>query len=83
LDQLGRALTHQRTAFLVEPGNSKELAAAIRLLAADPDMRHQLGHNAREAALSQHTWEQNAVRVLARIAAEEQTVAATLGQSVA
>ena len=83
LDQLGRALTHQRTAFLVEPGNSKELAAAIRLLAADPDTRHRLGNNAREAALSQHTWEQNAVRVLARIAAEQQTVTATLGQSVA
>jgi glycosyltransferase involved in cell wall biosynthesis len=83
LDQLARVLTHQRTAWLVEPGSSKELAAAIRLLAVDPEMRHRLGKNAREAALSRHTWEQNAVRVLARFATDEQPVAATLGQSVA
>jgi len=83
LDQLARVLAHQRTAWLVEPGNAKELAAAIRLLAVDPEMRQRLGSNAREAALSRHTWEQNAVRVLTRFPAEAQPVAATLGQSVA
>jgi len=83
LDQLARVLTHRHTAWLIEPGSSTELAAAIRSLAMDPEMRFRLGRNAREVALNKHTWEQNAVRVLARFASNEQTVAATLGQSVA
>jgi glycosyltransferase involved in cell wall biosynthesis len=83
LDQLARVLTHQRTAWLVEPGNAKELAAAIRLLAVDPEMRQQLGQNAREEALREHTWERNAVRVLARFSSDEQMVAPALGESVA
>jgi glycosyltransferase involved in cell wall biosynthesis len=83
LDQLARVLTHQRTGWLVEPGNAKELAAAIRLLAVDPEMRQQLGQNAREEALREHTWERNAVRVLARFSSDQQMVAPALGQSVA
>jgi glycosyltransferase involved in cell wall biosynthesis len=83
LDQLASVLTHQRTAWLIEPGSSKELAAAIRLLAMNPEMRLGLGRNAREAALNKHTWEQNAARVLARFATDGQPVAVTLGQSVA
>jgi glycosyltransferase involved in cell wall biosynthesis len=66
LDQLGRVLTHQQTAWLVEPGNATELASAIRLLSSNPALRRQLGENARKAALASHTWEQNAIRVLSQ-----------------
>jgi glycosyltransferase involved in cell wall biosynthesis len=64
LDQLARVLTHEQTAWLVEPGNAAELGRAIRLLAGNPQMRRQLGQKAREAALTEHTWEQNANRLL-------------------
>jgi glycosyltransferase involved in cell wall biosynthesis len=67
LDQLSRILQHQRSAWLVEPGNASELASAILLLARDPQLRNQLGENARAAAVAQHTWQQNAERVLHRI----------------
>jgi len=44
-------------------------------------MRSYLGSNAREAALSNHTWQQNAARVLSRFAQMEPSPAA-LARSV-
>lgn len=71
LDQLAKVLTHRETAMLVEPGNARELADAIRLLATHSEMRDYLGNNARKSALSNHTWQQNAARVLSRCATAE------------
>ncbi|HEX8814533.1 MAG TPA: glycosyltransferase [Terriglobales bacterium] len=64
LDQLARVLEHGRSAWLVEPGNVRELVSAIDLLAGNPGLRNTLGHNARNVALERHTWRQNAGRVL-------------------
>jgi glycosyltransferase involved in cell wall biosynthesis len=71
LDQLAQVLTHQHTAWLTKPGSAPQLAHAIRLLATNADMRSYLGNNAREAALRNHTWQQNAARVLSRFAQGE------------
>lgn len=65
LDQIADLLEHERTALLVRPGEPSELAEAIQRLAADPQLRIELGRNARETALAHHTWRQNARRVLA------------------
>ncbi len=68
LDQLAQVLTHQETAWLVEPGNATRLAEAIWMLSANPELRRHLGENARRSALSNHTWQQNAAKVLSRFA---------------
>ena len=65
LDQIAEVLEHGRTALLVSPGDASELAEAIQRLAADAQLRIDLGRNAREIALAHHTWRQNARRVLA------------------
>jgi len=65
LDQLSSVLEQGRTAWLVEPGSVSEFAAAITLLARNPGLREQLGRNSRSSALAEHTWQQNAARVLA------------------
>jgi glycosyltransferase involved in cell wall biosynthesis len=65
LDQIADVLEHGRTALLVRPGDPGELAEAIQRLAADAQLRIELGRNAREIALARHTWRQNARRVLA------------------
>jgi len=65
LDQIADVLEHGRTALLVRPGDPSELAEAIQRLAADAQLRIELGRNAREIALARHTWRQNARRVLA------------------
>ncbi len=64
LDQIAEVLEDGRTALLVKPGDPGELAAAIRRLASDPQLRADLGRAAREAVLARYTWRQNARRVL-------------------
>lgn len=64
LDQLSEVLQHGQSAWLVSPGSVSELASAIVLLAKDAELRRCLGKNARDSALSQHTWRQNAERVM-------------------
>jgi len=64
LDQLSQVLDHGTTAWLVPPGNEVELAAAIEMLANDPELRRRLGQNACATILDRHTWRVNAARVL-------------------
>lgn len=64
LGQIGEVLSNEETALLVEPGNVKELAAALVRVTESRELRARLGPNAREAAVQRHTWGHNARRVL-------------------
>jgi glycosyltransferase involved in cell wall biosynthesis len=59
LEQLAEVLEHDRTGWLVTPGNVEELAEAIRRLSLDPAKREELGTNARRAAIECHSWARN------------------------
>lgn len=65
LDQIADVLEQGKTSLLVKPGDPGDLAEAIQRLAADAQLRVELGRNARATALARHTWRQNAKRVLA------------------
>src|SRR5207244_202358 len=67
LEQLGTVLYHGETAWLVPAGDQEALAGAVEVLAGDPDLRERLGSRARVAAAQNHTWRQNALRLLAAI----------------
>ncbi len=64
LGQIGEVLTDRETALLVEPGNVRELAAAIVKMVESRAIRAQLGARAREVAEREFTWKHNAQRVL-------------------
>jgi len=64
LDQLAEVLEHDRTAVLVTPGDTDELAQAILRLALDPAKRAALGGAARRAAVERHGWSANAAYAL-------------------
>ena len=64
LGQIGEVLKDRETALLVKPGNVEELKAAILKLVDSAELRRGLGANAREAAEREHTWIENAQRVL-------------------
>ena len=64
LGQIGDVLTHEETALLVEPGNKRDLSAAIVRLAESRSLREQLGAAARREAIEHHTWRRNAQNVL-------------------
>jgi glycosyltransferase involved in cell wall biosynthesis len=59
LEQLAEVLEHDHTAWLVKPGDSKELAEGILRLALDPKKRAALGAAARRVAVERHSWSQN------------------------
>ena len=67
LGQMGTIITHKENGWLTEPGNAEALGTAILYLAENADLRLQMGQRAREAAVSRHTWLQNARAVLAGI----------------
>lgn len=64
LGQIGEVLSDEETALLVEPGNVAELASALVRVTESSELRARLGPNAREAAVTNHTWGHNARRVL-------------------
>jgi glycosyltransferase involved in cell wall biosynthesis len=59
LEQLAEVLEHDRTAWLITPGDVDELAEAILRLALDPAKRAALGAAARHAAVERHSWAGN------------------------
>jgi glycosyltransferase involved in cell wall biosynthesis len=86
LGQLSEVLEHNRTAWLVEPGNVEVLAAAIDQMVSDPASRQRLGLQARKVVVEQHTWKQNAARILTalgRVASPNAAAAAGFEQLVA
>ena len=48
---------HGETGLLVQPDNVEELAAALRRLLTDADLRRQMGASARNTILSEFTWD--------------------------
>ncbi|MBN2326721.1 MAG: glycosyltransferase family 4 protein [Candidatus Omnitrophica bacterium] len=53
---LAQTTEHEKTGFLVEPGNPRELAAALRRLIDDPALRHIFGEAGRERVLQHYDW---------------------------
>jgi glycosyltransferase involved in cell wall biosynthesis len=64
LGQIGEVLVDEETALLTEPGNARQLADAILRLSRSRELRERLGAAARGAAIAEHTWKHNALRVL-------------------
>jgi glycosyltransferase involved in cell wall biosynthesis len=65
LEQLAEVLEHDRTAWLITPGNVDELADAILRLALDRTKREALGSAARRAVMERHSWSHNVACALA------------------
>ena len=54
----------EKTALLVEPGDARQLSAALLRLSESRELREKLGAAARASAIARHTWGHNAARVL-------------------
>lgn len=67
LDQIGEVLAHEENALLVPPNNASVIADAVLRLLDQPELGRTLARNAREAVLSEHTWQRHTDRILARL----------------
>ncbi len=64
LGQIAEVLEDEKTALLVEPGDARQLSAAIMRLLELPNLREKLGAAARQTAVANHTWTRNAQNIL-------------------
>ncbi len=67
LDQIGEILRHERTAWLVRPGDVGALCAGIVRLAEGAALRERLGAAAHAEAIRHHTWTAHVARLLLRM----------------
>lgn len=67
LEQLGEILRHNKTAYLVEPGNIKQLVDAMLLLIIDSRLRQSLGREARAEVMKKYTWGKHVKKILAKL----------------
>jgi glycosyltransferase involved in cell wall biosynthesis len=71
--KLNQSGPHQdATAVLSRPGEIGDLIAGIKLLVERPDIRRQLGLNARQEVLRHYTWPRHVARILESLSLESQ-----------
>ena len=63
--QLPELVRDGETGVLCEPGDAADVAAALVMLAEDPDRRRRIGAAGRAWVLREHTWDRVAQRILA------------------
>lgn len=67
LDQVGEILQHNRTAWMVPPADPDSLMAGIKTLIEDPELRDRLGRQARQEAVSNHTWKEHTRKIIEKL----------------
>ncbi len=67
LDQVGEVLEHDRTAWMVKPGDPKALAEGLTVLIADAARRTRLGHAARDEVVQKYTWREHTRRIIEKL----------------
>jgi glycosyltransferase involved in cell wall biosynthesis len=80
LEQIGEVLEHQRTAWLVRPGDVSALRDGLRALIDAPDLRERLGRAAREEVLRRYTWREHTHRIVDRIVLASSASGASTGR---
>lgn len=64
LDQIGEVLEHDRTGWLVAPGNADALVAGLETLIDNPSLRERLGTAARTEVVAKYTWLEHTRRIV-------------------
>ena len=67
LDQIGKVLSHDQTAWMVKPGDAEELATGLERLVNDPTLRGRLGRAARADVIAKYTWQEHTRRIIEKL----------------
>jgi len=67
LDQIGEILEHDRTAWMVEPGDVRSLMLGLKTLIDDQDRRIRLGKAARDEVVVKYTWREHTRKIVERL----------------
>ena len=64
LGQIKDVLKHRHTAWMVRPADPEDLMTGLRVMVENPELRKQLGDNARSQAVYQHTWKKHTQNII-------------------
>lgn len=64
LDQIGEVLEHNRTAWLVKPGDLEELIQGIKKLIDNESLRNNFGRAARDEVVAKYTWKEHTRKIV-------------------
>jgi len=67
LDQIGEILDHDKTAWLVPPGDTDALAEGLHVLIDNEQLRNRLGENARRDVVEKYTWREHTRRIIEKL----------------
>jgi len=67
LDQIGQILTHEKTAWMVEPGSPESLMLGLKTLIDNPPQRNALGQAASQEVLNCYTWRMHTQKTIDRL----------------
>lgn len=72
LDQIGKVLSHDETAWLVKPGDVADLVSGLERLVDDKPLRGRLGAAARDEVVRRYSWRAHVSRILDALASGPQ-----------
>ncbi|MBI5049150.1 MAG: glycosyltransferase family 4 protein [Deltaproteobacteria bacterium] len=67
LDQIGEILKHDKTAWMVKPGDAQSLMLGLKKLIDDAALREQLGQSARRDVVANYTWEKHTRKIIEKL----------------
>ncbi|MCE5249327.1 glycosyltransferase family 4 protein [bacterium] len=67
LDQIGEILEHDKTAWLVPPGDTDALAEGLHVLIDNEQLRKRLGENARKEVVEKYTWREHTRKIIEKL----------------
>lgn len=67
LDQIGEILEHNRTAWMVKPGDAGSLMLGLKALIDGIALRNSLGLAAREEAIAKYTWAKHVQKIISAL----------------
>ena len=67
LDQIGEILEHNKTAYMVTPGNPYSFMEGLKALIDNKKLQQELGRNAREEVIRNYTWKKHTEKIINKI----------------
>jgi glycosyltransferase involved in cell wall biosynthesis len=67
LDQIGEVLQHDRTAWMVQPGDAESLMHGLKTMIDNPELSKRLGEAARREVIAKYTWEEHTRKIIEKL----------------
>jgi glycosyltransferase involved in cell wall biosynthesis len=67
LDQIGDVLEHDRTAWMVKPGDANSLMLGLKAMIDNPEISKRLGETARREVVAKYTWKEHTRKIIKKL----------------